>query len=94
MDVVNLSLSTSAEQYFDVFHDLVDRAAHAGIVLVAAMNNIRKATYPSQFAGVLSVAASRGDDPEVFWRNPRPPLSGARRASTVASPGSAAATPR
>ena len=73
MHVVNLSLSTSAEQYFDVFHDLVDRAAHAGIALVAAMNNIRKATYPSQFAGVLSVAASRGTDPEVFWRNPRPP---------------------
>jgi subtilisin family serine protease len=73
MQVVNLSLSTSAEWLYETFHELVDRASHRGVVLVSAMNNLRKASYPSEFAGVLSVAASPGDDPEVFWRNPAPP---------------------
>jgi subtilisin family serine protease len=71
--VVNLSLSTSNDAYFERFHDLVDRAAHAGVVVVSAMANERKATYPSSFAGVLSVAATEGRDREALRRNPRPP---------------------
>jgi subtilisin family serine protease len=73
MDVVNLSLSTSSDDYFGVFHELVDQAVHAGIALVSAMANERKATYPSEFSGVLSVATVEEKDPERFWRNPGPP---------------------
>lgn len=73
IQVVNLSLSTSNDDYAETFHELVDRCAHAGVVLVSAMANERKTTYPSQFAGVLSVAATEGDDLERFVRNPRPP---------------------
>ena len=37
------------------------------------MANEKKATYPSEFSGVLSVAAVEDKDPERFWRNPGPP---------------------
>jgi subtilisin family serine protease len=71
--VVNLSLSTSNDAYVERFHELVDRCAHAGVVVVSAMANDVKPTYPSQFAGVLSVAATTGADNETILRNPRPP---------------------
>ena len=71
--VLNLSLSTSNDDYFETFHDLVDRCAYEGVVLVSAMANERKATYPSEFAGVLSVAATDGADVEQIFRNPKPP---------------------
>lgn len=51
----------------------LDLAAHAGIVLVAALNNERKASYPSEFSSVLSVAAMPGQDREQFACNARPP---------------------
>ncbi|MBA2282679.1 MAG: S8 family serine peptidase [Acidimicrobiia bacterium] len=73
MDVVNLSLSTASDDYYATFHDIVDRAVHAGVVLVSAMANERKSTYPSEFSGVLSVAATEGTDRDVLWRNPAPP---------------------
>jgi subtilisin family serine protease len=71
--VLNLSLSTSNDDYFETFHDLVDRCAYEGVVIVSAMANEAKATYPSEFAGVLSVAATEGEDVERILRNPRPP---------------------
>lgn len=73
MHVVNLSLSTVNDDWFAGLHELCDLAAHAGIVVVAAMNNVRKASYPSEFSSVLSVAAMPGQDPERFACNPRPP---------------------
>jgi len=71
--VLNLSLSTSNDDYFDTFHELVDRCAYEGVVLVSAMANERKATYPSEFAGVFSVAATDDTDMERILRNPNPP---------------------
>jgi subtilisin len=73
MHVVNLSLSTTNEDWFGPFHDLADRAAHAGVALVSALSNEPKVTIPSDFASVFSVAATEGDDPEVFLANPSPP---------------------
>lgn len=73
MQVVNLSLSTVNEDWYAGFHELCDMAANAGIVVVAAMNNMRKPSYPSEFSSVLSVAAMPGNDPEQFACNPRPP---------------------
>jgi subtilisin family serine protease len=73
IDVVSLSLSTSNEDWFEAFHDLVDQAAFAGTLLVSAMNNERKTTIPSEFAGVFSVACAQGTDRELVWRNPDAP---------------------
>jgi subtilisin family serine protease len=73
MHVVNLSLSTSNEDWYAGFQDLCDQAAFAGMVLVAAPANVRRASYPAEFSSVMSVAATVGEDREVFLRNPKPP---------------------
>ncbi|HLY33718.1 MAG TPA: S8 family serine peptidase [Jatrophihabitantaceae bacterium] len=71
--VLNLSLSTPKAEMFGLFHDVADEAAHAGVVLICAMNNVRAPTYPSQFSSVVSVAACSGDDPFLLLANPAPP---------------------
>jgi subtilisin family serine protease len=71
--VVNLSLSTGKSEMFGLFHEVADQAAHAGVVLVCAMNNILAPTFPSQFSSVISVAACDGDDPFRLLANPLPP---------------------
>jgi subtilisin family serine protease len=71
--VVNLSLSTGKDEMFGLFHEVADEAAHAGVVLVCAMNNIFTPTFPSQFSSVISVAACEGDDPFRLLANPNPP---------------------
>jgi subtilisin len=73
VQVINLSLSTNKLDLFGVFHEIADEAAHAGVVLVCAMNNVPAESYPSQFGSVISVAATTGGDPFAFLANPRPP---------------------
>ncbi len=73
MDVVNLSLSTSREDYWAMFAEAADAAAERRVMLVCAMNNERRLTIPSQFSSVLSVACHPGTDPERFSCNPTPP---------------------
>jgi subtilisin family serine protease len=71
--VVNLSLSSSKADLISLFHEVADEAAHAGVVLVCAMNNVLARTYPSEFSSVISVAACEGDDPFLLLANPSPP---------------------
>lgn len=71
--VVNLSLSTSREELHSLFHDVADEAFFAGVVLVCAVNNVRTASYPSQYAAVVSVAANDGTGPFDLDCNPHPP---------------------
>jgi subtilisin family serine protease len=71
--VMNLSLSTGKDEMYGMFHEVADEAAHAGVVLVCAMNNIFSPTFPSQFSSVISVAACDGDDPFRLLANPSPP---------------------
>ncbi|MGC3993416.1 MAG: S8 family serine peptidase [Propionicimonas sp.] len=71
--VANLSLSTTNERWFEVFHDLVDRASYGRMLIVSAMANERKRTIPSEFAGVFSVACGPGTDREQVWCNPSGP---------------------
>jgi subtilisin len=73
VDVVNLSLSTSNESYAETFWDLLDRASFERVMVVSAMNNDRKRSIPSEFAGVFSVACAPGADRETFWWNPGGP---------------------
>ncbi len=71
--VINLSLSTNRADLFAEFHEIADEAAQANVVLVSAMNNVPADTYPSQFSSVISVAATRGNDPFTVFANPKPP---------------------
>jgi len=74
IQVVNLSLSTSKEEYFSLFHDLADQAYFKKMNVVCAMNNYREASYPSQYSSVISVAAHEGHDPFTYYYNPNPPV--------------------
>jgi subtilisin family serine protease len=55
-DVVNLSLSTPNKDWYGHLHSLADNAFFGGSVLVCAVNNVFKPTYPAEFASVVSVA--------------------------------------
>jgi len=74
MQVVNLSLSTSKEEYFGLFHDLTDQAYFKNVNIVSAVNNFPEPSYPSQYSSVISVAAHAGHDPFTFYYNPYPPV--------------------
>ena len=73
MHVVNLSLSTTNEDWLIPFFDLADRALQRRVMLVSALANEAKISIPSEFASVFSVAAAPGADREVFYANPAPP---------------------
>ncbi len=65
--VINLSLGTTKREYFGPLHDLLDRAYHAGSVVVAAANNLPYPSYPSIFSSSLvSVVKRSGGDPFNF----------------------------
>jgi subtilisin family serine protease len=73
VNVVNLSLSTANEDYAETFYELIDHATQRNVMVVSAMNNERKRSIPSEFAGVFSVACCDGSDRERFLRNPHAP---------------------
>ena len=74
MQVVNLSLSTSLEEYYGLFHDLADQAYFKNVILVSAVNNLPEPSYPSLYSSVVSVAAHDGHDPFLYYYNPNPPV--------------------
>jgi len=74
IQVVNMSLSTAKEDYFGMFHDLVDQAYFKNMNLVCAASNYPEASYPSLYSAVISVAAHEGTDPFTFYYNPSPPV--------------------
>jgi subtilisin len=72
--VANLSLSSGSPAMYAPLHDVADAAYFRGTVLVCAANNNPGATYPSQYASVISVAARSGVGPGELVANPRPPV--------------------
>src|SRR5512143_2832914 len=74
IQVVNLSLSTSLEEFFGLFHDLTDQAYFKNMNVVSAVNNIPEPSYPSLYSSVISVAAHEGHDPFTYYYNTRPPV--------------------
>jgi subtilisin len=65
--VINLSLGTTKPQYFAPLHDLLDRAYHAGCVVVAAANNLPQPSFPSVFSSsLISVSKSEETNPFKF----------------------------
>jgi len=74
MQVVNMSLSTSLEEYFGLFHDLADQAYFKNMNLISAVNNLPEPSYPSLYSSVISVAAHDGTDPFTYYYNTTPPV--------------------
>jgi subtilisin family serine protease len=74
MQVVNLSLSTSKQEFYGLFHELADEAYFKNVLLVSAVNNIPAPSYPSLYSSVISVAAHDGQDPFKYYYNPSPPV--------------------
>ncbi len=74
IQVCNLSLSTSLEEFYGIFHDLADQAYFKNMNLVSAVNNIPEPSYPSLYSSVISVAAHDGQDPFTYYYNPKPPV--------------------
>lgn len=74
MHVVNLSLSTSRQEFFGLFHKLADEAYFKNVLLVSAVNNIPTPSYPSLYSSVISVAAHEGHNPLTYYYNPAPPV--------------------
>jgi subtilisin len=65
--VINLSLGTTKPQYFAPLHDLLDRAYHAGCIVVAAANNLPQPSFPSVFSSsLISVGKSEETNPYNF----------------------------
>lgn len=74
MHVVNLSLGSTKQEYFGLFHELVDDAYFKNTMLVTAANNMPVPSFPSLYAAVASVACHEGQDPYEFYYNPEPPV--------------------
>ena len=72
--VINMSLSTSSEEYYALFHRLADEAYFKGVMLVSAVNNVPAPSYPSLYSSVFSVAAHEVNDPYTYYYNPAPPV--------------------
>jgi len=71
--VANLSLSTANDAWFASLHDVVDEAYFAGMVLVGALNNMPRSSFPTEFAAVVSVASLPDDDAGSLVYNPTGP---------------------
>jgi len=82
MQVVNLSMGATVQEYFSVFHELADEAYFKGMILVTAANNMPIVSYPSLYATAVSVACYEGvtsNETLEFYYNPSPPVEfGAR----------------
>ena len=74
MQAINLSLSTSRQEYYALFHEIADEAYFRRVMLISAVNNIPTPSYPSLYSSVISVAAHEGQDPYVYYYNPDPPV--------------------
>jgi subtilisin family serine protease len=103
MNVVNMSLSSSNDQWFGPLHEITDEAYFHNVMLICAANNRPGPTYPSEYASVFSVAARVTDDAESLAYNTAPPVEfGARGldlevawtgGTTIVASGNSFATP-
>lgn len=85
-DVINLSLGASKRDWAFPFHEVCDRAYFANSFIVTAANNIQRASFPSLYASVTSVACNTSDDPLRFHFNPEPPTEFLARGIDVEVP--------
>jgi subtilisin len=74
MDVCNLSLGSTKQDFYAALHELADLAYYRNTILVTAANNMPVPSFPSVFASVISVAAHDVPDPYRYFYNPEPPV--------------------
>jgi subtilisin len=72
-DVINLSLGTTRKDWALPFYEVCDRAYFRGCLVVTAANNVARASFPSLYGSVTSVACNLATDPFRFHYNPDPP---------------------
>lgn len=73
-DVINMSLSTTKQQFAGLLHELADSAYFKRTVLVASAHNMPVESYPWRFSSVISVGSHEGADPLAYYYNPEPPV--------------------
>jgi subtilisin len=73
-DVINMSLSTTKQQFAGLLHELADSAYFKRTVLVASAHNLPVESYPWRFSSVISVGSHEGTDPLAYYYNPEPPV--------------------
>jgi subtilisin family serine protease len=75
VQVANLSLGTTVNDFRETLHELADSAAFKNVLLVTAANNMPVPSFPSMYASVISVAATEATnaDEELLY-NPTPPV--------------------
>jgi subtilisin family serine protease len=73
-DVVNMSLSTTRQQFVDTLRTLSDEAYFHRTMLVASAHNLPLESFPWRFSSVISVGSHDTGDPGQFFYNPDPPV--------------------
>jgi subtilisin family serine protease len=73
-DVVNMSLSTTKQDFAGLLHELADSAYFRRTTLVASAHNMPVESFPWRFSSVISVGSHENDDPFVYYYNPDPPV--------------------
>jgi subtilisin len=73
-DVVNMSLSTTKQDFAGLLHELADSAYFRRTTLVASAHNMPVESFPWRFSSVISVGSHEDDDPFVYYYNPDPPV--------------------
>lgn len=73
-DVINLSLSTTKEQFSEVLHRLSDSAFFANSIVVASAHNMPVESFPWRFCSVISVGSHNEPDHSTYYANPSPPV--------------------
>ncbi len=75
MHVCNISMGTTKKNFFGALHNLADRAYFQNTMLITAANNMPRASFPSLYSSVVSVAShDETNDPCLFYYNPEPPV--------------------
>ncbi|MHB8644089.1 MAG: S8 family peptidase [Gaiellaceae bacterium] len=73
-DVINMSLSTTKQQFAEVLHELADTAYFNRTIIVASAHNMPVESYPWRFSSVISVGSHAEPDSLTFFYNPDPPV--------------------
>jgi subtilisin family serine protease len=72
--VVNMSLSTTKQEFAALLHELADSAYFRRTVIVASAHNMPVESFPWRFSSVISVGSHESADPFEFFYNPSPPV--------------------
>src|SRR6266511_1564760 len=73
-DIINMSLSTTKNQYSERLHELADTAYFKRTMLIASAHNMPVESFPWRFSSVISVGSHEQEDPYEYYYNPAPPV--------------------